>query len=308
MYQYDDPSCTASLPVPAPAGTPGYFTNGSPVGGQPATILTADFMNMLQGELLNVVTAAGLTPSKTSYTQVLTAIRALATAAPVVGVSRNAHMYVSTASSSAAFTADELIVESALGGLNYKLSNLSLAINLAANGVGGLDTGSPPVNGYVPLYVIYNPTTGAAALMGKNTSLVASEVYNGAFMPAGYTASALVGILATNASSQIKPILINGRKVSFIGISVIVTSVQTGTSITGLSVSSALPPNAKRTTGTVNESSSSGIGTQLVSGAGDTAIGGVFGVDVVTPQFIYYTFTSTAGTPLLVLVLSSYEF
>jgi hypothetical protein len=169
MYQYDDPSCTASLPVPAPAGTPGYFTNGSPVGGQPATILTADFMNMLQGELLNVVTAAGLTPSKTSYTQVLTAIRALATAAPVVGVSRNAHMYVSTASSSAAFTADELIVESALGGLNYKLSNLSLAINLAANGVGGLDTGSPPVNGYVPLYVIYNPTTGAAALMGKNT-------------------------------------------------------------------------------------------------------------------------------------------
>jgi hypothetical protein len=142
-------------------------------------------------------------------------------------------------------------------------------------------------------------------------------------MPAGYTASALVGILATNASSQIKPILINGRKVSFIGISVIVTSVQTGTSITGLSVSSALPPNAKRTTGTVNESStsasdlityiysdaaSSGIGTQLVSGAGDTAIGGVFGVDVVTPQFIYYTFTSTAGTPLLVLVLSSYEF
>ena len=75
MYQYDDPSCVASLPAPAAAGTPGYFTDGNPVSGQAPTILTADYMNSLMLELLNVVKAAGITPGKTVYDQLLSAIR-----------------------------------------------------------------------------------------------------------------------------------------------------------------------------------------------------------------------------------------
>ena len=77
MFQTDQPTAVLTLPAPAAAGTQGYFTNGSPVAGIPATILDADFVNMLMVELLNVVTAAGLTPSKTAYNQVLTAIRSL---------------------------------------------------------------------------------------------------------------------------------------------------------------------------------------------------------------------------------------
>lgn len=74
MYQYDDPTVTATLPTPAVQGTGGFFTNGNPATGVPATILTADFMNMLMMEVLNVVLAGGLTPSKTAYNQLLTAI------------------------------------------------------------------------------------------------------------------------------------------------------------------------------------------------------------------------------------------
>ncbi|MFD1557103.1 hypothetical protein ACFSHT_15990 [Paraburkholderia silviterrae] len=77
MFQTDQPSAASSLPAPAVAGTQGFFTNGNPVSGIPATILDADFMNMLMMELINIVEAAGLTPSKTAYNQVLTAIRAL---------------------------------------------------------------------------------------------------------------------------------------------------------------------------------------------------------------------------------------
>ncbi|MGM7734429.1 phage tail protein, partial [Yersinia enterocolitica] len=70
----------------------------------------------------------------------------------VVGTSRNAKMSITAASSTATFTADELIVQTALGGLQYKLSSFSKTINLATTGVGGMDTGTVPANGFVALY------------------------------------------------------------------------------------------------------------------------------------------------------------
>ncbi|MGF6549299.1 hypothetical protein [Paraburkholderia youngii] len=83
MYQYDDPTVVSTLPTPAAAGTAGYFTDGNPASGAPATIMRSDFMNMIMMELLNVVQAGGLTPSKTTYNQLLAAIRALNAAFPV---------------------------------------------------------------------------------------------------------------------------------------------------------------------------------------------------------------------------------
>ncbi|MBV8971906.1 MAG: hypothetical protein JO290_06400 [Sphingomonadaceae bacterium] len=81
MFQIDNASAASVLPVPALAGTPGYFTGGNPATGTPPTTVSADFMNMTMVELINVVTAAGLTPSKTTYTQLTQAIRLLALAA-----------------------------------------------------------------------------------------------------------------------------------------------------------------------------------------------------------------------------------
>jgi hypothetical protein len=75
MFQTDQPTAANVLPTPAAPGTPGYFTNGNPATGVPATILDADFVNMLMLELVNVVSAGGLTPSKTTYTQVRDAIK-----------------------------------------------------------------------------------------------------------------------------------------------------------------------------------------------------------------------------------------
>jgi hypothetical protein len=77
MFQTDQASAVTSLPVPSAAHTPGYFTNGNPATGLPATVVDADFLNMSMMEIINVVTAAGLTPSKTTYNQLLAAIRIL---------------------------------------------------------------------------------------------------------------------------------------------------------------------------------------------------------------------------------------
>ncbi|HHH0059364.1 TPA: hypothetical protein ACPZB8_001576 [Yersinia enterocolitica] len=139
----------------------------------------------------------------------------------VIGTSRNAKMSVTAASSTATFTADELIVQTALGGLQYKLSSFSKTINLATTGVGGMDTGTVPANGFVALYAIYNPTTQISALLAVNaSSVVAPEVYGGSNIPAGYTASALVSVLPTS-SSQLAPVIQQGRRVSIVGASIL---------------------------------------------------------------------------------------
>ena len=77
MYQIDVASAAAQLPAPAAAGAAGFFTDGDPVGGVAATVLDADFMNMLMMELMNIVSTAGPAPSKADHTQVLTALMKL---------------------------------------------------------------------------------------------------------------------------------------------------------------------------------------------------------------------------------------
>jgi hypothetical protein len=77
MFRIDDPSAATALPVPEAPGTEGYFIEGDPVAGTPATLVRGSFLNMIQEELRAIVVAGGLVPSKTTYNQVLAAIRAL---------------------------------------------------------------------------------------------------------------------------------------------------------------------------------------------------------------------------------------
>ncbi|MBB5414117.1 gp53-like domain-containing protein [Paraburkholderia atlantica] len=77
MFRIDDATAATSLPTPESAGTEGYFTEGNPAAGTPATNVRGSWLNMIQEELRAIVVAGGLTPSKTSYNQVLTAIQTL---------------------------------------------------------------------------------------------------------------------------------------------------------------------------------------------------------------------------------------
>jgi hypothetical protein len=76
MFRIDQPTATQTLPTPAAPGTPGFFTNGNLALGVPSTVVDADFLNRTQEELLSVLTAAGISPVKSNYTQLLAAIRA----------------------------------------------------------------------------------------------------------------------------------------------------------------------------------------------------------------------------------------
>lgn len=76
MFKIDTDTTVNVMPAPGAPGTPGWFTGGNPGPGAPvpATQLSADWCNGMQGELLSVLTAAGIAPDKTLVNQVLTSI------------------------------------------------------------------------------------------------------------------------------------------------------------------------------------------------------------------------------------------
>jgi hypothetical protein len=246
--------------------------------------------------------------------------------AGVVGQCRNLKMSLTAPSATATLTADEVIVESALGGLRYCVASPSLTINLATTGAGGMDTGSAPANGYVGIYLILNPVTGTAALLAVNTGpSVLPNIYASGHMPAGFTASALVSVLPTNSSGQFVQFYQRDRRVSIIVTQAFQTSGVV-TVLTPFTLSSIVPPNATHVGGTTSLTATaasflnldvagdasgpggiSGKG-QRNTGANQAGTGGFSDVPLITQQTIYYQSTSSGGTPTFQLNISDYTF
>ncbi|CAI8805070.1 putative Tail fiber protein [Pseudomonas sp. IT-P74] len=65
MHRIDGPGATGT----------NKFTDGDPVGGVQATVVTDDWLNDVQEELMSILTAAAITPVKGTQNQILTAIR-----------------------------------------------------------------------------------------------------------------------------------------------------------------------------------------------------------------------------------------
>ncbi|MDR5757034.1 hypothetical protein [Caballeronia sp. LZ035] len=321
MFRIDDATATPSLPTPETAGSEGYFTEGNPTAGTPATNVRGSWLNMIQEELCAILAAAGIARSKTSYSQVNSALQKMY--APVVGSVRNLAMNVSSVSASATLTADQIIVASALNGQTYQLPSFNKTINLANTGAGGMDTGTSPTSGYVALYAIYNPTTATSALLAVNaTSAAAPNVYGGANMPSGYTVSALVSVRATDPTGKLQPGMQRDRKVSF-PLATLLSTATTAASATAMNVAAVIPPNAVSVGGEMGASST--IVSAVVSLlAGDAAMSGQqaiyggatasaqyicnFDVDIAVPQTLYRVATNSSGTPTFSYYASSYRF
>ena len=77
MFRIDNSTAASALPAPGPAGTPGYFTEGDPAHGVAATGISGDWLNMIKEEFMSILAAADVGESKTTFNQVLVALRAL---------------------------------------------------------------------------------------------------------------------------------------------------------------------------------------------------------------------------------------
>ncbi|UNK21812.1 phage tail protein [Yersinia intermedia] len=241
----------------------------------------------------------------------------------IVGTSRNAKISIPVTLATASFTADELIVQTALGGYQYKLCNINKTINLAASGAGGMDTGTVPISGYVALYVIYNPTANVSALLAVNTtSTLAPEICSGV-MPSGYTASALVSVWRIVASKFITGEQVN-RSISIQSTTAFTITASTPAT-TIASISSIVPVNTKRISGIMNVvigatgggnytefnlfSSASSVGRQSAK-YGAQSIGDMncnYSI-AVNGQNVYYSTLSASGSLSASAYISKYEF
>jgi len=276
------------------------------------------------GNLTNLVTEIEDALSNFIATQVV--LNSLTS--PIIGSATGLKASQAAAGTSLTFTADQVIVASALssGATLLSLPSYSETVNLATTGAGGMDTGAAPANGYVAIYAI-GKTDGTKNILACNVTTSSSLIYGGANMPAGYTLSALIGIWPTNGSNQFPIGVQTGHKVSFAGINVLnVTSGSTATSYTSVGLSSAIPPAAKTVSGFMGgnggtqdcciavASDANGTGEQIALMSDTTAPtlegftnGSVFNdLALITAQTLYYKNSeSTVGARINV---TSYTF
>ncbi len=275
---------------------------------------------VISGDNPATLAANGITDAYTKvqvdalFDELTSQVQEIAVNGPVVGSSRNAKMSVPVTSASAAFTADDLVV-STPAGIAYRLRNFNKSINLAAVGIGGMDTGAAPVSGFVAVYAIYNPETGVSALLATNaTSVKAPEIYGGANMPAGFTASALVSVWRTDGARLLTVGSQEARRIEtpFIGL----LDINTDTAVlVPVSISTYVPINAKTLSGQLVAGNNSTVGASVamdiagsLSGIGSryfnafvlatgTAQVPFFDMPILTPQTMYTVRTITGGGP-----------
>lgn len=330
-----DGSGNYSLPSGNPVVTGTLISSGgwaNPTMSDLATALTQSLSrdgqttptaNLTMGNFRLTNMAAAVQPSDAAtLLQVQTPFAAWPS---IVGASRNAFMSVATVSATATFSADEVVMETVLGGAPYRIGSFSHAVNLSTTGVNGMDTGSAPVSGYVALYAIYNPTTLTSALLATNaTAAVVSEVYGGANIPAGYTASALVSVWPTNASSQFVVGFQNGRSIKIANSVALNTMTATGAFVS-LSLAAIVPRNAKSVSGTLSiaalatasvalsiSASSSTQNIGLVTASAEAVPGQGYSTcfsdfDLLSVQTIFYE-SSTTGSGSYVAFISGFTF
>ena len=250
-------------------------------------------------------------------------VQALAPARAVAGDTRNARMDVPALSANVTWKADELIVKTAPGGLGWALSNLSVDVNLAAVGAGGMNISPAPASGYVAIYVLYNPVSKSVAGLAVNaTAGAVPEVYSGAMPPGGYSASALVTVVPTDAGGKFLPVSVKGRSVAcpptqpFLGAAPV--------NMAPISLAASVPPNAVSAEGlfSVRSSQPGAVSIELYSTTNATGIkrntatvvaNGTQSImfenlPIVTRQLMYLTAVNlTPGTPEYSVYITGYR-
>jgi hypothetical protein len=243
--------------------------------------------------------------------------------AGVVGSARNLRASMSAAGTSLTLTADEVVVETALGGLRYCISAFNQTVSTTATGIGGVVGAALSASGYAAVYAAWNPTTNAQGAFIVNANTLAPNV--AASPPAGWIATGLVSVWPLNASTQFAVGYQSDREMYLPPQNSFGTSVAAPT-LTSLSIAAVVPMNAKSfggyLTGT-NSNASSGVtlsvagssanvGVALLTNTNGPAGSGITApysdVPLITPQTTFYTNQVVSGTVSMNIIISRYTF
>lgn len=157
MHRIDSEGAAVALPTPEAVGSPvGYFTEGNPGTGTPATVVSADWANAVQEELANAIEDSGVTLSKLDRTQlsaIVNPCRALRSSATDTGESTNTQRRLVGAStlsrasgigavvmgSSGIHVSGQYSLAAAVDGDTSELTGDNSAIIAGNGGAGGID-------------------------------------------------------------------------------------------------------------------------------------------------------------------------
>lgn len=244
----------------------------------------------------------------------------------IVGAQMNLSAVQLAAAKTATWTADFVSVGAVKGGPTINVPNVNLSINTAIVGANGMLVGAPVVSSFVGVYLLYNPTTNTAILGGVNAIVGAMPmICAAAGIPPGYTYSALISSLWTDASGNFRSFVQSGRIISNPGSSPI-SSIGAPTAITGF-IWTGVPPEAVNVSGymvmqnSASGSDSGGIHVNNLVGLGSifcnrnmSAAGGVansfskFPLNrTVSPVTSYVSTTSSSGTSSFTITVTQYE-
>lgn len=283
------------------------------------------------GSLLPANVTSGMVADVEYNGSVMIVLDPLPSSIGVVGTARNLSAVNGTSgSATATWGADEIVVESVLGGSAYKLSSFSKVLNVSTTGAGGMDTGAAPTSGWLAVYAIYNPSTNVSALLGVNaTSTAAPNIYGGANMPSGYSASALISVVPTTAAALMAQFTQRDRSIGIVN-----ASAYSATSIvafSGFSTGNVFPKNATTISGFLGINNAAAVGTVtlaislsepavqfigykqllMTAQAGTTGASTPFDRLKITSAQTIYLSTSTSGagggTPTFSVTVSGYE-
>lgn len=263
--------------------------------------------------------------ASTNNTQIATTAFAQSIAS-IAGDARNV-VVKQTGNATATIAADEIIVETALGGACAKLASVSLTLNAAGTGANGLDTGALANSTFYYVYVIYNPSTATKACLAT-TAGSGATIYGGANMPSGYTQSALVGVLLTDGSAHFRVTTQYSREVFYqSALTVLSNLTPLVSSLTTQSLSASVPPIAKTCSGALSlnpaattnhlqvAADSTGTGLQegsIVTSNTVTNVTTIYlpfrQVPMITANTIFINYGSTTGSTTNSLVITGFTF
>lgn len=196
MFRVDNATAAAALPTPGAVGPnpDSFFTDGDPVGGTPATVVPADWLNAVQEEISHVIEQAGDTLDKDDRTQLYAAIQALIAA----GMSPQSLIVCdqkAQGTNAGASTAAGVQTRT----LNTVEKNTITGASLGSNRI-TLPAGTYRIRAYVPAYnanghraYLYNFTDSAVTILGSNenstTSGAADGVHSNSIIDGEFTIS-----------------------------------------------------------------------------------------------------------------------
>lgn len=185
MYNIDNSTAAATIPPPGAVGPNpnGFFTGGNPATSTPATIVDADWLNAVQGELSNAITGMGGTLSKTNRAQLLAILQSLAPYTGLIsyGGSNNAAASGTSISTSVSFTPARACMIYINGQASWTNSSSAGAgfISLSGSGFTVQDQGGQSTNSAsVSCLSSYSGVITAAAGVPVTLTLTASPSGN----------------------------------------------------------------------------------------------------------------------------------